>query len=162
MGYNSYSPLSFSPLYYSLHLSLSVGVSLMLHGVVIPNNSFVDIDDIMYTGPSGFTDLPANRNPRALTCVTDLVDCCGSESGTARTVRGDWYPDVVSTSGQFRVNRGPNEVIDGSQFYGSVRLYHHYTPPQRGRFRCELPNAADPSVNQILYANICEFITQRL
>ena len=137
----------------------AVGVSLMLRGEVVPNDSFVDLEDIMFTGPSGSTDPPSNRNPRsseALTCVTDLVDCCGTESssGTTRTVRGDWYPDIVTLSGgsgQFRVNRGPNEVIDGSQVYGSVRLYRHYTPPQRGRYRCELPNAADPSVNQTLY-----------
>ena len=31
---------------------------------------------------------------------------------------------------------------------------------ERGHFRCELPNAADPSVNQILYVNICEFVTR--
>ena len=144
----------------------AVGVSLMLRGEVLPNDSFVDMDDIMYTRSSG--EAPSNRNPRdeALTCVTDLVDCCGTESGTVRTVHGDWYlPDGIplgSGSGQFRVKRGPNEIIDGTQFYGSVRLYRFYTPPQRGRFRCELPNAADPSINQTLYAIICEFITQLL
>ena len=155
--------------YYSLHLPLSVGVSLKLRGELLPNDSFVDVDDIMYTGPSGFTDLPSNRNPRdeALKCVTDLVDCCGTESGSTitRTVRGNWYPDVVTLGnggGQFRVNRGPNEVIDGAQVYGSVRLYRFFTPPQRGRYCCELPNAADPSVNQMLCAIICKFNTQLL
>ena len=150
----------------------AVGVSLKLRGEVVPNDSLVDIDDIMYTGPSGFTDLPSNRNPRdeALKCVTDLVDCCGTESDTVRAVHGDWYlPDGTRVAEgsygggrQFLVFRGPNEVIDGSQFYGSVRLYRRYTPLERGRFRCELPNAADPGVNQTLYAIICKFITRLL
>ena len=144
----------------------AVGVSLMLRGEVLSNNSFVDMDDIMYTVSSG--DAPSNRNPRdeALKCVTDLVDCCGTEPGsTVRTMHGDWNPDGVtlgSGGGQFRVNRGPNEVIDGSQVYGSVRLYRFFTPPQRGRYCCELPNAADPSVNQMLCAIICKFNTQLL
>ena len=139
----------------------------MLRGEVLPNDSFVDIDDIMYTDYHR-TDVPSNTNPRdeALKCVTDLVDCCGTEPGTFRTVRGDWYPDRVSLGsgrGEFRVNRGPNEVLNnGSQVYGSVRLYRSYTPPERGRFRCELPNAADPGVNQTLYAIICKFITRLL
>ena len=150
----------------------TVGVSLMLRGEVLPSDSFVDIDDIMYTAyRRGPTDIPSNRNPRsseALTCVTDLVDCCGTESNTTtRTVHGDWYlPDGNRVgfdemgSRAFQANRGPNEVINGSQVYGSVRLYRRYTPPQRGRFRCELPSATDPSVNQMFYAIICEFITQ--
>ena len=50
-----------------------------------------------------------------------------------RTERGDWYfPDGhrVGFGGGtwFLVNRGPNEVIlDGQQFYGSVRLFHRFS-----------------------------------
>ena len=147
----------------------AVGVSLMRGGVVLPSDSFVDIDDIMYTDHR-VTDVPSNTNLRdeALKCVTDLVDCCGteSESGTVRAVHGDWYlPDgdpLGTGGGEFLVNRGPNEVIDGSQVYGSVRLYRKLTPPQRGRFRCELPSAADSSVNQTLYANICKYNISQL
>ena len=130
----------------------------------------MDLDDIMYTATfSCCNDLPSNRNPRdeALKCVTDLVDCCGTESGTMRAERGDWYsPDGTRVrlsggfSAEFQANRGPNEVLsNGTQVDGSVRLYRRYVPPQRGRFRCELPNAANPSVNQTLYVNICEFTT---
>jgi hypothetical protein len=83
-----------------------------------------------------------------------------------RTEHGNWYfPDghrvgefAANSVTRFLVNRGPNEVITGQQFYGSVRLFRRYSAvPGRGRFRCELPNAANSSVNQILYANICEF-----
>ena len=124
----------------------------------------------MYTAPVPCcNDLPSNRNTRdeALLCITDLVDCCGTESGTVRTERGNWYfPDgnrvmeLSNNDARFRVNRGPNELLsNGAQVNGSVRLYRRYSPTQRGRFRCELPNAANPSVNQILYVNICEFTT---
>jgi hypothetical protein len=116
----------------------------------------------------GSVPSPSNRNPASanasLQCITDLVDCCGNESSTVRTEHGDWYfPDgrrveFGSPSPQFLVNRGPNEVINGQQFYGSVRLFRRYSAIiERGRFRCELPSAANPTVNQVLYVNICEF-----
>ena len=82
-----------------------------------------------------------------------------------RTEHGDWYfPDGrrVEFGGgtRFLVNRGPNEVINGKHFNGSVRLFRRFSGvPERGRFFCELPNAADPSVNQVLYVNICESVT---
>ena len=126
----------------------------------------MDFDDTLNIG-SG--PAPTNRNPgsdgapgAALECMTDLVDCCGTESGSPmRTERGNWYfPDGTTVgfgSGtRFLVNRGPNEVINGEQFYGSVRLFRRFSAvPERGRFRCELPNAA--GVDQNLYVNICEF-----
>ena len=147
----------------------AVGVSLKLQGVTIPNNSLVDVNDLLYNTP----DLPEPNNTnglhdQALLCVTDLEDCCESP----RTVRGEWYYpdgsvvpfDIIGDYGvtiygrtTFLKNRGPHEVITGRQFYGSVRLFRRWSRPAgRGRFRCELPNAADPNVNQILYANIGE------
>ena len=138
----------------------------MFLGETIPSDSFVDLDDVLNIGRG---PAPTNRNPedRALQCITDLEDCCGTESGTVRAKHGDWYfPDgtnveLDSGDSRFLVNRGPNEVIDIDQFNGSVRLFRRYSGiTERGHFRCELPNAADPSVNQIIYVNICEFITQ--
>ena len=138
----------------------TVGVSLMLHGVTIPNNSLVDLDDLLYSTPGG-GQVPSNGNEfynQTVVCLTDLDDCCQS-------VRGYWYYPDSSTrridgsegrGANFRSNRGPNAIINGQQFYGSVHLWRRYTPPERGRFRCELPSAADPNVNQILYVNIGE------
>ena len=129
------------------------------------NNSLVDADDLLYrTTREPELEDPSNNNTmlhdEALLCVTDLVECCESPQP-----RGDWfYPDgrVVEFDGNpknrvFRANRGQNEFKKGRQFYGSVRLWRRYGPPERGRFRCEIPNAANPNVNQTLYANICEF-----
>ena len=126
------------------------GISLILRGETLPSDSFVDVDDVLSTGgDSGLT--PSNTNPRdALLCVTDLEGCYASPE------RGDWYfPDgnmVGSGGSTYQVNRGANDGM------GSVRLYRIFSSaPERGRFHCELPNAAN--VNQILYANISEFIT---
>ena len=148
------------------HLNITVGVFLKFWGVTIPNNSFVDVDDILYRAPiSGVSEAPSNARPdlhdQTLLCVTDLEDCCDPP----HTVRGDWYyPDgstiptgYGSGPAAFRKNRGPNEILNGRQFYGSVRLWRRWSkPPDRGRFRCELPSAADPNVTQMLYVNIGE------
>ena len=142
-------------------------MSLLFLGEALPSDSFVDFDDILNIG---YNPGPSNRNPafedRALQCITDLVDCCGSESGTMHTVRGDWYfpngsrVEFFRVGPLFLVNRGPYEIINEQQINGSVRLFRRWSlVPERGRFRCELPNAANPNVNQILYVNICEFVT---
>ena len=128
----------------------------------------MDFDDVLNIGSGPG---PTNRNPgsngAALECITDLVDCCGTESGSPvpRTQHGFWYFPVGTRVGEFgsgtrfMVNRGPNEVITGQQVYGSVRLFRRFSGiTERGRFRCELPNAANPSINQILYVNICKLI----
>jgi hypothetical protein len=119
----------------------------------------VDFDDILNIGG----DLePSNMNPRdaALQCITDLMDCC-----VAPDEHGNWYfpngtrvGEVVNHVTRFLVNRGQNEVRNGQKFNGSVRLFRRFSAvPERGRFYCELPSTADPSVNQTLYVNICEF-----
>jgi hypothetical protein len=139
-------------------------VSLKVQGVTVPNNSLVDFGDILYrTTDTALLEDPSNSNTTlhdaALLCVTDLVGCCQSPQR-----RGDWYyPDGrrVQFDGHpsnavFRRNRGQNYVINGRQLYGSVRLWRRFSPTERGRFRCELPSAANPSFNQTLYANICE------
>ena len=124
----------------------------------------MDISDLLYrTNHEPELEDPSNNNTTlhdaALLCVTDLVECCESPQP-----RGDWYyPDgrVVEFDGNpnntvFRANRGQNEVRNGQQFYGSVRLWRRYGPMERGRFHCEISSAANPNVNQTLYANICE------
>ena len=142
----------------SLFCIHTVGVSLKLHGVTIPNNSLVDLDDLLYSSVDGNNLIPTNTNGlQTLICVTDLEDCCETQ------MLGNWYyPDghgrVTEDNGgrkaNFRSNRGQNEVINGQKFYGSVRLWRRYTPAERGRFHCELPTTRS---NQILYANIGEY-----
>jgi hypothetical protein len=114
----------------------------------------VYVDDIQY---DYYQYYDADPRHGALQCITDLEDCCDAP----RTIHGDWYfPDGrrVESDG-FLATRDPNGIINGQRVYGSVRLnYRRYydQPQERGRFRCELPSAANPNVNQTLYANICE------
>ena len=145
------------------HLIL-VGVSLKLQGVVIPNNSLVDFDDLLYVRSYDpyCIEPPSNANPechdQGLLCITDFENCCES------LLRGNWYypsgriVDFVAEDREvFRANRGQNEVINGRQFYGSVRLFctnRYRRPLETGYFRCELPSAADSTTTQILYVNL--------
>ena len=140
----------------------TVGVSLVVQGVSVPNNSLVDVDDVLYTENN---DIPLNvyrvNHYKALLCVTDLVKCC-------RIQRiGNWYfPNGSAVRDinldriyskqlvTFRSIRGQNEFRSGHQFYGSVRLFRRYSTSIRGLFRCELPDANN--VTQTLYANIGE------
>ena len=141
----------------------TVGVSLKVQGITIPNNSIVDVDDILYRTAYGHqSEIPLNNkseiHDQALLCITDLVDCCRYPP------RGDWYYpngsvvefDTDGANTAFRRNRGPNEILEGRQFYGSVRLFRRWRPSERGRFCCELPSAASSTVNQKLYVYICE------
>ena len=127
----------------------------------------MDFDDTLNIG--GDPAAPTNRNPgtngAALECITNLENCCGSESDSpvSRAVHGNWYFPGGTRVGEFgggtrfMVNRGPNEVIGQQQVNGSVRLFRRYSDVrERGRFYCELPNAAN--VNQTIYVNICELV----
>ena len=65
----------------------TVGVSLKVLGVVAPNNSLVDIDDMLYT--TADSQIPLNTRPdqhdESVLCVTDLVNCCETQ------MLGNWY-----------------------------------------------------------------------
>ena len=126
----------------------------------------MDVHDVLYR--EAYDQLgvvPSNANPelhnKSLLCVTDLVNCCRDP----HEVHGDWYYpngsvvqyDTDGRNTAFRRNRGRNEILNGQQFYGSVRLFRRWSPHERGRFRCELPSAANPTVNQTLYVYISEF-----
>ena len=119
----------------------------------------MNIYDILRISPHSSRGVaPSNArsdlHDQALLCITDLVDCCESPS------HGNWYypngSDVEFDTGHYKANRGQNEVINGRQFYGSVRLYRYSLnrPLELGSFHCELPSAADPNATEDLYANI--------
>ena len=139
-----------------MNLELSchvVGVSLVLNGETIPSDSFVDLNDIRIFGSGS----PSNDNSDgALLCITDLIGCCASPA------HGDWYFPNEGRVGEnghgFVVNRGASDQQNSTS--GSVRLFRRFSyAPERGRFRCELPSAADPNTDLTLYVNISEFVT---
>ena len=141
-------------MYTFLCITHAGGVSLVVRGVHAPNDSLVDVDDILYTTHKSQTptDYTHNLHDASLVCVTNLEDCCKMEQ------LGHWYfPDgttvpFYSHGRGFRSTRGQNEYIFYRQLYGSVRLYRFFSSPIRGHFRCVLPNA--DNVDQTLYANI--------
>ena len=141
----------------------AVGVSLVVRGETAPNNSFVDIDDILKIYE--LEEKPSNSNPhshdQAMLCITDLVDCCENPR------RGSWYypdghmiPDRVLwfDYNRYGSNSGQYELRDERQFYGSVRLYRFHSPVEfnNGHFRCTCELSDANNVTQTLYANIGE------
>ena len=108
----------------------------------LQNDSLVDIDDIPDQVTVGFF----MARDTGLKCVTDLEGCC------LYPARGEWYhPDGSSVT-----------FIGGNAKFHRARDLQHRTilwrsgnPVQRGRFRCELPDASN--INQIRYVNIREF-----
>ena len=137
-----------------------VGASLELLSVDLPNNSFVEVNDLIDIPLGGLNPLP-DRNLPTLHCFTDLVECCNEP----HPFGGEWYfPngtaldfDFENETSTFRRNRGPNGPygVNGTMVYGVVRLYRRGIPPERGRFCCEIPTIANPN-NETLCVNICE------
>ena len=114
----------------------------------------MNIEDLPYRRPND--PVPSNTNglhDQALLCVTDLVDCCespphGNCDGHNIIVALDNDQDA-----KFQSNR--SQYSEETNVNGSVRLWRRlFYPPERGRFRWELPSAANPSVNQTLYVTI--------
>ena len=130
------------------------GVSLVVQGLPAPNNSLVDVDDVLDI--ERFFNLPSNEinHYEALLCVTDLVRCCqnprlGSWHFPNGSIVQEEQGNVFSVS-TYRSSWGQHEILNHHQFYGSVRLYRRFTNSTLGGFRCELPDANN--VTQTLYA----------
>ena len=94
----------------------------------------------------------------SIQCLTDLVNCCNNP----RSRLGQWYypngSEVKRLSGTtYYRNRGANGPFGpcGAMVFGVVRLFRRGIPPERGRFRCEIPTIANPN-NEMLHVNICE------
>ena len=116
------------------------GVSLSLNGLTIPNEGYVLVTDIA-DGAGG------------LLCHTDRSDCCRASDGLAQ---GHWYlPDRSQVGSYTEEDTGPpRNFFSRNRGAGIVRLNRFGNPPERGRFRCEVPNAADDTVT--MYVNIGE------
>ena len=120
-----------------------------LRGVTIPNDGYVLASDI------GFGDT-------GLHCNTDRSGCCTSGDHPSGAAQGHWYYPNGTQVGSFSEEDAAS--TDRNFFYrnratGIVRLNRAGDPPQRARFRCEIPNAGGALVN--LYVNIGEcFVSQ--
>ena len=111
---------------------------LSFNGTTIPNDSYVLFGDI-------------GRGDTGLHCNTDRSGCC-------RTLgQGHWYrpngSQVGSYTQEFAIDSTHN-FFSRNRDTGIVRLNRFGNPPERGLFRCEIPNAAGEMVT--LYVNIGE------
>ena len=86
-----------------------------------------------------------------LHCNTDRNGCCRASG------EGHWYlPDGIEVM-SFTVEAarpGPGNFFTRNRDTRIVRLNRNGDPSERGRFRCEIPNAS--GVNVTLYVNIGE------
>ena len=119
---------------------INTGVYLSLNGETIPNDGYVLVTDI-------------GEGSGGLLCITDRSDCCRGSDGTAQ---GQWYfPDPPG--GEVLIEH--NNMRTGGFFYRNrdariVRLNRRGNPSERGRFHCEVANAAGDTVT--IYVNIGE------
>ena len=124
------------------------GVTVDLNGLDLPSDSLVNFDDIpnvSFTG--GVVD------DSVLNCRTDLEACCNAAQDNVAAPVGEWYyPNGTALT--FDTSPGGGATFRRNSGLMIVRLWRRDTPPERGRFRCELPNAQN--VNQTVYVNICE------
>ena len=121
-------------------------MNLTLNGETIPNDSYVLVTNIsVYDG--------------GLYCNTDRRDCCRGIDTPAGVAQGQWYCPNGTQVRSFSLEDAVNFGATRNFFYrnrdvGVVRLNRIGTPPERGRFRCEVPNAAGANVT--VYVNIGE------
>ena len=126
----------------------AAGVYLSLNGVAIPNDGYVIASDI-------------GEDDNGLYCNTDRSDCCGrADHPNGTIVQGEWYYPNGSQVQSFthEVALDPTRsFFYRNRFTQAVRLNRDTGNPQeRGRFRCEVPNADGDNVT--MYVNIGEWL----
>ena len=116
---------------------------LSLNETTIPNDGYILASGI-------------GAEDSGLHCNTDRSGCCRASD----TPPGQWYRPDGNQVGSFTdeaANTGATRnFFSRNRGTGTVRLNRFGTPPEsdRGRFRCEIPNADNNIVT--LYVNIGE------
>ena len=130
--------------HYKCH-KIMTAVYLSLNGVIISNNSYILTSDV------GIFD-------SALQCNTDRSDCCRASDHPNGVAQGQWYyPDGREVRSFTEEDAGPpRNFFYRNRDDGIVRLSRYGNPPEanRGRFRCEIPDAN--GVNVTIFVNIGE------
>ena len=106
------------------------------------------------------TDIGTDAN--GLYCSTDRSDCCRGSYAPDGVAQGHWYrPDgtqVGNFAQEIQFSSDPTEFenfFSRNRGTGIVRLNRYGNPPERGRFRCEVPN--QDGVMVTMYVNIGEY-----
>ena len=118
---------------------------LSLNGVTIPSDGYVLISDI-------------GMGSAGLHCNTDRSDCCRSADNPSGGAQGHWYlPNGIEVMSYTIEDVGrpePDNFFSRDMRTGVIRLNRNGNPTDRGRFRCEIPDANGVTVT--LYVNIGE------
>ena len=122
-------------------------MTLSLNGQTISNESNVFASDI----GEGGNDMTTTGG--GLLCITENSDCCRATDNQNGGGQGKWY---FSNETAVDIEGGRT----GDFFYRNrdakiVRLNRRGNPTERGRFRCEIPNADGDLVN--LSVNVGEY-----
>ena len=122
------------------------GVFLSLNGVTVLNNGYVLASSI-------------GGNDDGILCNTDRSDCCRASDNPNGSAQGHWYDPEGNEVGSFteelaKDSRATQNFFARNRGSGIVRLYPSGNPSERGRFRCEIPNASGNTETQ--YVNIGE------
>ena len=120
-------------------------MTLSFNRETIPSDGYVLVTDI-------------GIGSDALYCNTDRSGCCRASDASDGVAQGHWYrPDgtQVGSYTQEYANDPTENIFSRDRLTGVVRLHRRGDPPERGRFRCEVPNAAGDMVT--VYVNIGEW-----
>ena len=121
----------------------------MLNGKPIANEGYVLASDI----GEGGDDMTTMGG--GLLCVTNNSDCCRGADNPNGGGQGEWYfPNGTAVA--IQGTRTTGDFFYRNRDAGIVRLnrFGTSTPPERGCFRCVVPNAAGDMVT--VYVNIGE------
>ena len=118
-------------------------VFLSFNGMNVSNDSYV------LASNTGFGD-------SGLLCRTNRGDCCRSSDHPDGIPQGHWFrPDGREVMSFTQEDTGfPRNFFFRDRSNRIVRLNRHGNPPERGHFRCDIPNAG--GVLAHLYVNIGE------
>ena len=126
----------------STFLTVAEGVYLSLKGILLANDSYVDVNDVGEDGD-------------AVLCHTNKIYCCGSQSVNRSEDRaGEWYSPCNENMKVETLNNR-NNVFYRNRGPSVVRLNRHGNLLQGGCFRCEVENASN--VTQMVFINIGMF-----
>ena len=97
-------------------------------------------------------------NSDGILCNTDRSDCCRASDNPNGGAQGHWYDHEGNEVGGYSMEytENPNGAFFArKRGSGIVRLYRNGNPTERGRFRCEIPNASGNTETR--YVNIGEW-----
>ena len=108
---------------------------------------FLRFRELIYPNNSHFLyNLIGTRERDRLYCCTNKRICCSE-------YESNWYfPSGERVLGGYEYDNIRVGVFARSSGYRSLALYRHFSPQQRGRFSCTLPDASGN--NCTLFANI--------